>query len=113
MANRVAQTNFRRKKSQRTPVELATKWIAAELKFDRRNKYSTKLTLIPGQTYGMQRKKKRRKKTVLFRNIRNGASTRSWQGAGATLVALIAATRLLSSLFGFPKQNAIFYTRNY
>ena len=37
-------------------------------------------------------------KTVLFWNIRNGARTRRWQGAGATLVARIAATRLLSLL---------------
>ena len=37
-------------------------------------------------------------KTVLFWNIRNGARTRGWQGSGATLVALIAATQLLSLL---------------
>ena len=36
--------------------------------------------------------------TVLFWNIRNGARTRGWQGAGATIVVLIAATQLLSLL---------------
>ena len=36
--------------------------------------------------------------TVLFWNIRNGARTRGWQGTGATIVVLIAATQLLSLL---------------
>ena len=37
-------------------------------------------------------------RTAPFWNIRNGARTRGWRGTGATLVALIAATQLLSLL---------------
>ena len=46
-------------------------------------------------------------KTMPLWGIRPGARTGGWQGAGATLVATNAATRL-RRLYGLPKQNYIF-----